>query len=78
MPLMISRLMLSLKKASTVREGGWTSDALSRTHPRVTTPIVFEGRRNRPEGGGSITFDVELSDLNDGEVGSRSGSMRAI
>ena len=79
MPIMISRLMLSLKKASTVRESGWTSDALSRTHPRVTTPIAFGGRRNCPEDGGRTTFDeVELSDLSDGWVRGRSSSVRAI
>ena len=33
--------MLSLKKGSRVEGNGWTSDALSRTHPRVITQMAF-------------------------------------
>ena len=64
MPLMISRLMLSLKKASTAREGGWTSNALSRTHPMVVTPIAFGDPPTGLQDSGGITSDeVSLSDL---------------
>ena len=41
MPLMISRMMLSLKKASRVKESGWTTDALSGTYARALTPLNF-------------------------------------
>jgi len=55
---MISRLMLSLKKASRSTGNGWTSDALSRTH---TTRIEFW---DPPEGcGGTTSEEVALSDL---------------
>ena len=79
LPVMISRLMLSLKKASRDRESGWTSNAFSRTHPKIITPIAFRGRRNRPEDGGSITFDeMELSDLDGEQVSGQSGGVRAV
>ena len=71
--------MLSLKKASRARESGWTSDALSRTHPRIVTPIEFAGHRNRPEDGGRTTFDeVELSDLSDRWIGGTSRTCRVV
>jgi len=61
---MISRLMLSLKKASRVRENGWTSNALSRTHPRAITPIVFRAHPDDPDDSGGTTSEgVALSDL---------------
>jgi len=67
---MISRLMLSLKKASTVGESGWTTNTLSRTHPGVITQIVFGCcPPSGPESGTGTTFDeVALSDLGDGRV----------
>ena len=61
LPLMISRLMLSLKKASRSKGSGWTSDALSRTHFKTDTRIEFG---DPPEGGGGTTSgEVALSDL---------------
>ena len=66
---MISRLMLSLKKASSAREIGWTSDALSRTHHMTGTQIEFGDLPNGPEGSGGTTSDeVALSDLNNRRV----------
>jgi len=56
---MISRLMLSLKKASKVGESGWT---LSRTYPRTITQIAFRGLPAGPED----TYDD--SELSDGRV----------
>lgn len=66
---MISRLMLSLKKASRDREGGWTSDALSRTHIRTIAQMEFRGPSNGPEeSGGTTSEEVALSDLSDRQV----------
>ena len=63
---MISRLMLSLKKASRSTGSGWTSDALSRTH---VTRIEFG---DPPEGSGGTTSDeVALSDLSIGKDSGR-------
>jgi len=71
---MISRLMLSLKKASKVGTSGWTSDALARTHPRTITQIAFKGPPTGPEdSGGAVFEEVELSDVSGGRVGERSG-----
>ena len=73
---MISRLMLSLKKASRVRENGWTSNALSRTHPRTITQIAFRVRPDGPDdSGGTTSEEVALSDLSDGR--GRSGESAA-
>jgi len=70
LPLMISRLMLSLKKASRVGESGWTSNALSRTHTKTITQIAFRTHKTGPEdGGGAVSEEVELSDLSDGQAG---------
>jgi len=67
LPLMISRLMLSLKKASRSKGSGWTSDALSRTHVKVDSRIEFG---DPPEGSGVTTSDkVALSDLSIGRDG---------
>ena len=44
---MISRLMLSLKKASRDKNSGWTFDALSGVHIRTSTQMEFV----RPSGG---------------------------
>ena len=64
LPLMISRLMLSLKKASKVRENGWTSNALSKTRPRTITQIVFRAPPDGPDNtGGTTSEEVALSDL---------------
>ena len=60
MPLMISRMMLSLKKASRTRESGWTYDALSRTHPRMVTSIAFGDPPAGLEDSGSITSNAEV------------------
>jgi len=66
---MISRLMLSLKKASRAKEIGWTSDALSRTHARTVTQIEFGDPANGPEDTGGTTSDeVALSDLRNRRV----------
>ena len=66
---MISRLMLSLKKASRVRENGWTSNALSRTHPRVITQIAFRVPPDGPDGSsGTTSEEVALSDLSSRQV----------
>jgi len=78
MPLMISRLMLSLKKASKVGENGWTTDALARTHPRTITQIAFREPLDGPQdSGGTISDEVELSDFSDERVRRRGdGSLR--
>ena len=71
---MISRLMLSLKKASRVREGGWTSNALSGVHVRTITQIAFRGSPNGPEHSSDTTPDeVALSDLSGRHTGGQSG-----
>ena len=67
---MISRLMLSLKKASSVREVGWTSNALSGAHARTLTQMAFRDPPNGPEDSGGTTPDgVELADISDKQVG---------
>jgi len=67
---MISRLMLSLKKASKARESGWTSNTLSGTHPRIATKIAFRNPPIGPEDGGSTTLgEVALADLSVQRVG---------
>ena len=72
LPLMISRLMLSLKKTSRARESGWTSDALSRIHPRIVTQIAFEDSPADPEDSGGTTSDeIALSDLRGRSGGTR-------
>ena len=69
LPLMISRLMLSLKKASKDRAGGWTSDALSRTHIRTIAQMEFGEPSDGPEdSGGTTSEEVTQSDLSDGRV----------
>ena len=61
---MISRLMLSLKKASRVGISGWTFDALSKTHVRTATQMEFARPLNGPQDGGGTTSDeVALSTL---------------
>jgi hypothetical protein len=66
---MISRLMLSLKKASRITESGWTFDALSKTHARTVTQMEFG---HPPDGlqdsGGTTSDEVALSDLSDKRV----------
>ena len=70
---MISRLMLSLKKASQATETDWTSDALSGMHARTISRMEFERPSNGLEGGGGTTSeDVALSDVSDEEVGGSS------
>jgi len=70
---MISRLMLSLKKASRLGGSGWTSNALSRTHPRTISRIEFGGPPTDPEDSGDTTSDeVAPSDLRNRRV--RGGS----
>ena len=46
---MISRLMLSLKKASRDKESGWTSNALSGAHGRTYTHMEFGLPSKGPE-----------------------------
>jgi hypothetical protein len=71
---MISRLMLSLKKASSVKVIGWTSDALSRTHIRNVTQMEFERPSNGlGDGGGTRSDEVALSDISDRQTRGRSG-----
>jgi len=71
---MISRLMLSLKKASRSRESGWTSDALSRTHPKASMQIEFERPPSGTEsGGGTASEEVALTEIGDGQVNGRNG-----
>lgn len=75
---MISRLMLSLKKASRVKKSGWTFDALSKSHVRTCTQMEFGHPSNDPQDGGGTTSDeVALSDLSDRQVrgGSSEGNM---
>lgn len=61
---MISRLMLSLKKASRDKGRGWTSNALSGAHVRTCTRMEFEPPSSGPEDGvGTISDEVALSDL---------------
>jgi len=71
---MISRLMLSLKKASKMGESGWRTNTLSRAHPGMITQIAF--RCSPPsgleDGAGTIFDEVELSDLGDGQARGRS------
>ena len=75
---MISRLMLSLKKASSVRESGWTSDALSRTHPRIISRIAFgDPPSGHEDSGGTTSDEVALSDLS-GEQVRRMSSVRTV
>lgn len=71
LPLMISRLMLSLKKASKVGGSGWTSNALSRTHPRTITQVAFRVPPTGPED----TYGAP--DLSDRQVRGRSGERTA-
>lgn len=67
---MISRLMISLKKASRDKEGGWTSHALSRTHVKTITQMEFGEHSNSPEDfSGTISEEVALSDFRDRQVG---------
>ena len=66
--------MLSLKKASKVGEGGWTSGTLSRAHQKTITQIAFGGPPIGPEdSSGAASDEVGLSDLSDKQVGGRSG-----
>lgn len=70
---MISRLILSLKKALRVREGGWTPDVLLRTHIRTVIQTEFECPLIGPQGSYGITSDkLEPSDLSERQV--RKGS----
>jgi len=71
---MISRLILSLKKASKVGESGWTSNALSGTHSRTITQIAFRGPLSGPEDSdGAVSEEMVLSELGDRRVRRRSG-----
>jgi len=72
---MVSRLILSFRKVSTVGESGWTTNTLSRRHPGIITQIVSRcSPQSGPEDAASTTFDeAVLSDLGDGRVRGRSG-----
>jgi len=65
--------MLSLKKASKVGEGGWTSDTLSRAHPRTISQIAFAPPIGPEDSNGTAPDDVTLPDLSDRQIGGRSG-----
>jgi len=72
---MISRLMLSLKKASRVRENGWTSDSLSGTHVRTVTQMEFERPPIGPQqdsNRGTASDELELSTFSECEIKGRS------
>jgi hypothetical protein len=70
---MISRLMMSLKKASRARESGWSPDALSRTHVRTFTQMEFERPQIGPQGScGTTSDELELSTFSELEVKGRS------
>ena len=64
---MVSRMMLSLKKASKVDVRGWTTNALSRTHLRTLASMEFGRPSINPQesGGTIITSEVVLSDPGD-------------
>ena len=65
---MISRLMLSLKKASRDKESGWTSNALSGAHGRTYTHMEFGLPSKGPEDSVDTRSDeVSLSDLGHGQ-----------
>ncbi|KAF9650807.1 hypothetical protein BDM02DRAFT_3267692 [Thelephora ganbajun] len=69
LPLMISRLMLSLKRAHRDKKSSWTSDTLSGTHARTVPQIEFGHPSDGPEDSVGTTFDeVALSDLSEGQV----------
>lgn len=62
---MISRLILSLKKASSVSEKGRIADTLSRTHAMTLTQIAF----GDPEDSDcAVAGGVVLSGLSDWQV----------
>ena len=74
---MISRLMLSLKKASRVKSG-WTFDALSRSHVRSLAQMEFRRPSNNPQdGGGTTSEEVALSDLSDTQTKGRNSEENA-
>ena len=71
---MISRLMISLKKASKTKKGGWTSDALSRTHAKSITRMEFGEHSSGPgDGTGTASDEVALSDFDGKQVGGSTG-----
>jgi len=74
LPIMISRLMLSLKKASRTKDNGWTADAFSRTRARTITQMEFGKPPSGPGAGdGTMSDEVVPSDLSDSQVRGRSG-----
>jgi len=80
-PLMVSRMMLSLKKASRVEVRGWTTDALSRTYPGTLTPIEFERPSINPQesdGTATTSAGVVLSDFGDSHLVERSRADEGI
>lgn len=76
---MISRLMLSLKKASKVEENGWTSNALSGAQFRVTTRLVFAEPPSIGPGDttGTTLDEVAPSDLDCNQRKERTGGDNA-
>lgn len=69
---MVSRLMLSLKKASRDKKSGWTSDALSRAHIPTGTRMEFGLPSNCVEDSIVTTFDeAALSDLGHSQAGEK-------
>ena len=61
---MISRLMLSLKKASRDKRRGWTSRSLSGAHSRTGTQLEFTTPSDGPEEGfGTRSEGMMLSDF---------------
>jgi len=78
LPLMISRLMLSLKRASRDKESGWTSDALSGAQVKTGTHMEFapppEGSE---EGVGTGSGEVSLADLDNSQENEKTGEDNA-
>jgi hypothetical protein len=71
LPLLISRLMLSLKKASRDKNSGWTSDALSRV--RTCTQMEFVPPSDGTEDGVATRSD-ELAPSDPGNTQAREKS----
>lgn len=69
---MISRLMLSLKKASKDKGGSWTSNALSSAPARTGTQIEFATHSDGTEDGTATTSDEGLSDFSNSEARDKS------
>lgn len=70
---MISRLMLSLKKASRDKNAGWTTDALSEAYGRTGSHMEFITPSNGIEDEVATTsYEVELPDFSHDRVREKS------